>query len=215
MVSGVSKGVLIGQAFIRSYGGRNMYFEKTAVAILTAGVLAGCYTAESERQRYIRSVTEKCEAQGKQFILGDVQQEGIPHLTRFTTSVTGYCVDKNSYERCATEGKQTYILNEQDGSAPVRMICIQPNQLVRIPSPFGVDLLASVNIKGAEVLKVAPGSIAQRAGIKYSDVVFEFGGQSIGTASDLQAAVATTQAGQQVLIRFRRDEREASATAQF
>jgi len=184
--------------------------KRMAFVLLMTGTLAGCYTAEGEKQRYIRDAKEKCEAQGKRFVLGDVQQEGIPNLTRFTTTVRGVCV-----EDCAKEGKQAYILEELSPGVPIRMLCIQPSQLVRIPSPFGVDALASVNVKGAEILKVAPDSIAAKAGFKFSDVIYEFGGQPIATASDLQAAVASAQAGRQVLIRFRRDEKEASATAQF
>lgn len=187
-----------------------MYYKKTALFLLTAGMLAGCDTAESERQRYVQVAKEKCEAQGRRFVLEDVQQEGILHLTRFSTTVRGYCVDD-----CEKKGRQPYVLKEQPPGVPVRMICILPHQLVRIPSPFGVDTLASVNIKGAAILKVAPGSIAEKVGIKYDDVIYEFGGQPIATASDLQAAVAGAQAGKQVLIRFRRDEKEATATAQF
>jgi hypothetical protein len=184
--------------------------KRTAFVVLMTGTLTGCYTAEGERQRYIQDAKERCEAQGKRFVLGDVQQEGIPNLTRFKTTIRGFCV-----EDCAKEGKQAYVLEEQRPGVPMKMLCIQPNQLVRIPSPFGVDTLASVNIKGAEILKVAPDSIAAKAGFKLSDVIYEFGGQPIATASDLQAAVGSAQAGQQVLIRFRRNEKEASATAQF
>jgi hypothetical protein len=188
------------------------YMTTSGFAFLMTGMLAACYTAEGEKQRYIQDAKAKCEAQGKRFVLGDVQQQGIPNLTRFTTSVTGYCIDDG---RCAREGKQAYVLEEQRPGVPGKMLCIQPNQLVRIPSPFGIDALASVNIKGAAILKVAPDSIADKAGIRYDDVIYEFAGQPIGTVAELQAAVAAMRAGQQVLIRFRRNETEASVTAQF
>jgi membrane-associated protease RseP (regulator of RpoE activity) len=188
----------------------NYTAQRMAFVLLVTGTVAGCYTAESEKQRYIQGVKEKCEAQGKQFVLGDVRQEGIPHLTRFSTSVTGYCV-----EDCAKEGKQTYILQEQRPGVPIRLLCIQPSQLVRIPSPFGVETLASASIKGARILKVESGSIAATAGFKFNDIIYDFGGQPVATANDLQAAVASAPAGRQVLIRFLRDEQEASATAQF
>jgi len=184
--------------------------KRMGLVLLMTGTLAGCYTAEGEKQRYIRDAQEKCEAQGKRFVLGDVQQKGIPNLTRFTTTVTGVCI-----EDCAKEGREDYVLEEWGRGVPIKKLCIRPGQLVQIPGPFGVDALASVNVKGAEILKVAPGSIAAKAGFKFSDVIYEFGGQPIATASDLQAAVADAQAGRQVLIRFRRDEKEASATAQF
>ena len=183
---------------------------KAAWIFLMAGMLPGCYTAEGEKQRYIQAVKEKCEAQGKRFVLGNVQQEGIPNLTRFTTSVTGYCV-----EDCEKEGKQAFVLEEKPPGVPSKMICLFPHQLVHIPSPFGVDALASANVKGARILKVVPGSVAESAGIKYGDVIYEFAGKPIAASSELEAAVANAQMGQQILIKFRREEIDATVTARF
>jgi S1-C subfamily serine protease len=86
---------------------------------------------------------------------------------------------------------------------------------VHIENPFGVDAYADIDVRGAAILKANSGSIAEKAGIKFNDIIQEFDGRAIATANDLQAAVASVPAGKQVPIKLHRSQKEISTTAQF
>jgi len=80
---------------------------------------------------------------------------------------------------------------------------------------IGVDLLSDIDTKGAEILIVTPGSIADKAGIKYRDVVKEYAGKPIASADDLKAAVANTASGAKVPVKLHRNQAEVTVEAQF
>jgi S1-C subfamily serine protease len=80
---------------------------------------------------------------------------------------------------------------------------------------FGVDTLVSITTKGALILKVAHGSVADKAGVKWGDVVYEYAGEAIATAEDLRSAVVNTPTGKRIVIRLYRNEKSLDATAQF
>ena len=123
---------------------------------------------------------------------------------------------------CAKRGLQPYILERERTDsfwtgpmATLRMHCIDPRDIVHTTDPFGVDLIASRNISGAMILKVVPGTIGAKAGLGADDVVYEYAGQPIGSVDELEASVASTKPGQQVLIRLRREKQDLAVTAQF
>ncbi len=65
---------------------------KLVILMLGACLLTGCVSPESEKERTIAIAKAHCENEGKQFVLKDVDQEGIANLTRFNTTVSGVCL---------------------------------------------------------------------------------------------------------------------------
>ena len=129
--------------------------------------------------------------------------------------------EESAHEQCARQGKQAVILDRQknaDGlvsTAAVTVTCIDPKYVVYTTDAFGVQLYADPRIKGALVVSVTPGSIADKAYLKVEDEIYEFGGAPIGSAAELRSAVQAAPAGQQILIKFRRTQYERGAYAQF
>jgi hypothetical protein len=114
---------------------------------------------------------------------------------------------------CAAAGKQPFVLDSkvkeslwQGSVAALRMVCIDPQNLIHTTDAFGALLLADMHIKGAQVLQVVPGSIADRAGLKHADMVLEYAGNRVVSAEALQTAVSSTVAGSRVPMRLYRDQ---------
>ena len=130
--------------------------------------------------------------------------------------------EKRAKEYCAKEGKESMVIDRERTSNPfvgplatIRAACFDPSHVVHTSDAFGVDVLAEIDIKGAHALRIMPGSIGDKAGIKYNDVIYEYDGRVIGTADALRAAVADTPAGSQVSIKLHRDEKDVTVSAQF
>jgi len=125
--------------------------------------------------------------------------------------------EEAAHERCAKEGKEPMILDRQriHNSAALTIICIDKKQVVHTTDTFGVDTLTDLDTLGATVISVAPMSIADRAGVKVRDVIYEYAGKRIGTAKDLRSAVLGTSAGDRISIRLHRDQKEIATTALF
>ena len=100
-------------------------------------------------------------------------------------------------------------------SATVTLYCVDPQYLVYTTDTFGALLYADARIKGAVVVGITPGTIADKAYLKVQDVIYEFGGTPIGSADSLRSAVAAAPAGQQVPIKFHRTQYARGAYAQF
>ena len=128
--------------------------------------------------------------------------------------------EESAHEECAKQGKPAVILARQkhdDGlvsTAAVTVTCIDPQYVVYTTDAFGVQLYADPHVKGAMVVAITPGSIADKAYLKVEDVMYEFGGTSIGSAAELRSAVQAAPAGQQILIKFHRTQYERGAYAQ-
>jgi hypothetical protein len=129
--------------------------------------------------------------------------------------------EQNAHAACAKQGKQAVVLDEHSHdsgltrSASVTLVCVDPQSLVHTTDAFGVVLYADAQVKGAVVVGITPGSIADKAYLKVEDVIYEFGDTSIGSAAELRTAVLAVPAGQQVLIKFHRTRYERGAYAQF
>ena len=67
--------------------------------------------------------------------------------------------------------------------------------------------------KGAFIVYVAPGSPADKAGLKTGDVITKFTDQEIADVNDLLRAIRSAQIGQTVAITFWRGETENTANA--
>ena len=74
-------------------------------------------------------------------------------------------------------------------------------------TPEIAESLGMESATGALVASVAPGSPAERAGIKVRDVIVEYGGKPIKESSELPLMVARTHVGANVNITVLRDKR--------
>jgi len=130
--------------------------------------------------------------------------------------------ERKAREYCAKQGKEAMVIERKHTGNPliyqyatVKAACFDPSRVVHTGNAFGVELVAEIDVKGASVLRIAPGSIGDRAGIKYKDVIYEYDRRVIGTVDALRAAVADTPAGSRVSIKLHRDEKEVAISAQF
>jgi membrane-associated protease RseP (regulator of RpoE activity) len=129
--------------------------------------------------------------------------------------------EESAHDECAKQGKHAVIVDRQKhdsglvSSAAVTLYCVDPQYLVYTTDAFGALLYADARIKGAVVVGVTPGSIADKAYLKVQDVIYEFGGTPIGSADALRSAVVAAPAGQQILIKFHRTQYERGVYAQF
>ena len=71
-------------------------------------------------------------------------------------------------------------------------------------SGFSVD-------EGAYVSSVVPDSGAAKAGLEVGDIIVQFDGQKVASASDLMLDVRTKNPGDQVTLKYVRDGQEAEA----
>jgi S1-C subfamily serine protease len=120
-------------------------------------------------------------------------------------------VEKNANDSCAAEGKKAFIVNlKQSGiplvieSASATVLCVGPEDVTHLPANFGADAVSASNLHGAGIFSVTPGLIADKAGLKPNDVVYEFAGRSIVLATDLRVAVDSMSSQDQALIKLRR-----------
>ncbi len=65
---------------------------------------------------------------------------------------------------------------------------------------------------GVVISEVAPGGPAQRAGLRYGDVIYQIGDKPIHTGDDLVGTVSTTPIGQKLSVYFIRDKEKKEAT---
>jgi serine protease Do len=85
-----------------------------------------------------------------------------------------------------------------------------------LPRNFGADAVSASNFHGAGIFSVTPGSIADKAGLKPNDIVYEFAGRSIVLATALRVAVDSMSPQDQALTKLRRGGgKEISITAHF
>jgi hypothetical protein len=68
---------------------------------------------------------------------------------------------------------------------------------------------------GVLIIAVSGGSVAQKAGLIVGDIVYEFGGRSIGTPAELQAAVAACAANTTVAVKIFRGTAAMAVSARF
>jgi hypothetical protein len=68
---------------------------------------------------------------------------------------------------------------------------------------------------GVLIIAVSGGSVAQKAGLIVGDIVYEFGGRSVRTPSELQAAVAACAANATVAVKLFRGTAATAVTARF
>jgi hypothetical protein len=60
--------------------------------LLSIAALAGCVSAEDQRADAIAKARAHCESEGKQFLLGSVEQSGDAIFSSLDTTVSGQCL---------------------------------------------------------------------------------------------------------------------------
>jgi S1-C subfamily serine protease len=68
---------------------------------------------------------------------------------------------------------------------------------------------------GVLVTAVVRGSVAEKAGVIVGDIVYEFGGRTIKSPSDLQSAIAASAANTGITIRVYRGTTEMTLNGQL
>ena len=79
-------------------------------------------------------------------------------------------------------------------------------------APGAADSLQLVNARGVEISEVAPGSPADRAGIRVGDIAESMNGVSVDSAAQLRNGLALLRVGQSVEMRLLRNGTERSVT---
>lgn len=82
-------------------------------------------------------------------------------------------------------------------------------------NPKLLDYFHNKDLKGVVIFTVAPKSVAETAGIKVEDIIFQFDGKPTLTITDLQKAVAETALGKKVVVKAIRKNQEVVFDAQF
>src|SRR5262245_49411143 len=120
-------------------------------------------------------------------------------------------VEKDANDSCAKQGKKAFIFDAKQSGVPLfiesasaMVLCVGPDDVVHLPATFGADAVSAANFKGAGIVSVTPGSVAQKAALKPNDIVVEFAGHPIESAADLRLQVNSTASGDQAAIRLRR-----------
>jgi S1-C subfamily serine protease len=100
-----------------------------------------------------------------------------------------------------------------------------PTATAAPPPRFGVgvtDLAPSVaeglghpGLTGAQVIQCLGGSLADKAGIKLGDIIYEFDGTAVANAKALVAAVAAAPAGKAVSVKLLRGKQDLVVQVQF
>jgi S1-C subfamily serine protease len=122
---------------------------------------------------------------------------------------------------CQKQGKRPLLLDAQYSvnplfeSASAMVMCVDAQQIVHTTPAFGVATVDVANVKGVAIIDVAAGSIGAKAGLKPSDILYEYAGREIVCSADLQAAVAGTVTGTAVAIKLQRDKKELATAARF
>ena len=132
-------------------------------------------------------------------------------------------VEYNAKSACAEQGKKAFIYNsKQNGiplvieSASAMSVCVGPDDVIHLPSTFGADAISGSNLHGAGIVSVDAGSIAEKAGLKANDIIYEFAGHPISLVSDLRVAINSMSSGDQALMKLRRNGgNDITATAHF
>jgi membrane-associated protease RseP (regulator of RpoE activity) len=125
-------------------------------------------------------------------------------------------------DACAQQGKRAFLAEvRQVGMSAIvvsehaRYLCVSPEEVAHLPAPFDAEVLMVSNLGGVGILSVAPGSVADRAGLEANDVVQAFGGTPVARAADLQSAISQVSPGGEAILKVRRAGQDRTLTARF
>jgi hypothetical protein len=207
---------------IRRFGAANYVSDVAIEATIRASSDSGSqsttvrvFSCTARRQRLVESYISRGARMKHIFALG--------FFALFASGCATQMVEKNANDSCAAQGKKAFIFDaKQSGipllveSASAMVICVGPEGVTHLPTIFGADAVSSSNFNGAGILSVTPGAIADKAGLKPNDIVYEFGDRPIDHARDLGVAIDSMASGDQALIKLRRNgTKGVTVTARF
>lgn len=125
-------------------------------------------------------------------------------------------------KHCAEQGKQAFFVSTEHQGVPLLIesahamyYCYSSDDVRRMPATFGMDVLDGSDLKGVGVVAVAPGSIADKAGIRTGDIIYEVSDLPVARSSDLRTAIDSSAKDTRVPIKLRRGKQQITATVQF
>jgi membrane-associated protease RseP (regulator of RpoE activity) len=115
---------------------------------------------------------------------------------------------QHASDYCEHHGGRALILEQHDNGAAtvlvdegeVRYQCVPPAQVLTLRPDFGAEVATDPEVAGAIIVSVKGAGIAAHAGLQAGDVITELAGTPIGSAQELQAAVAGAAHNQKVLV---------------
>jgi hypothetical protein len=132
-------------------------------------------------------------------------------------------VEKNANDTFKAQGKKAFIFDSKQSGIPLfiesasaMVLCVGPDEVTHLSTTFGADAVSASNFDGAGILSVTPGLIADKAGIKANDIVYEFAGRPIERARNLAVAVDSMSPGTEAINKLRRNgTKDVTVTALF
>lgn len=122
----------------------------------------------------------------------------------------------------AKQGKRAFILSAHEkgiplliDSATAQYFCVPPQNVVKLQSPFGAEVVDHSEFNGVGILAVLPGMSAEKAGIKAGDIVYEVGAHPVLGSAELKAAIDASANGTSIPVKLRRNDKDITVTLQL
>jgi YVTN family beta-propeller protein len=124
---------------------------------------------------------------------------------------------------CKGQGKKPFLVDVHQSGVPlitaetarIKYVCLGQNDVTHLPSRFGADAVTVSGASGVGIASVTPGSVAEKAGLKPNDFVYNFAGSLIAHVPDLVTAIDKRAPGDEAEIKIRRNGQYVSVTARF
>lgn len=131
-------------------------------------------------------------------------------------------VEQQAKDSCTKKGRSAFLTERKHGGVPLfietasaSVLCFRAADVTHLPASFGADAISIGDPAGAGIVAITTGSVAEKAGLKIYDIVFDLSGHPIKVASDLGAALDGVSPGSQAILRVHRDGRDISLTAKY
>lgn len=127
-------------------------------------------------------------------------------------------VQEQMTKTCARHGEKPFVIDVSDHlyTVSATALCVGRDDAIHMPPGFGVDVLWSPrNFAGLGILSVQPDSVADKAGVKTGDILYEFGGQQVSNPNDLSTDIKAATTGSEVPIRLERKKQKLTLTCRF
>jgi len=131
-------------------------------------------------------------------------------------------LEQDAQDRCAKKGKLPFLSEmEHKGvpgladSATAQVMCVGSANIVHLPAAFGADAITGADLPGVGILAVRPKSVADKAGLRAYDVVFEVRSAPVSQAAELARALDDVAPGDQVSLRVHRAGKDVALVARF
>jgi hypothetical protein len=142
-------------------------------------------------------------------------------LLLFAAGCAMQMVEHDAKNSCAVQGKAAFIADAKQSGIPLfiesahaQYLCVGPDDVTHLPT-FGADVIWASNLNGIGIVSVTPDSVAEKSGLRASDVLHEFAGAPVSRTGELQSAIEKVSPGDEVVIKVRRKGQDTTVTAHF